>query len=267
MKVKNKVIVVTGGGSGIGRQLVLQLIEKGAVVAAVDVNVDALNETKNLVSSPSANLSLHQIDIANRASVSSLVAAVLGRHGCVDALINNAGIIHPFHPINELDYNIIESMINVNFYGVINISKAFLPLLLMRPTAHIANISSMGGLFAFPNQTFYGASKAAVKLFSEGLYAELKNTNVGVTVVFPGAINTNITKNCGAHNERIEKFKRIYKGTPAETAARCIIAGIEKRRFKVTVGIDAKILSFLYRVCPRLTIVLVGKVMKMAMPD
>ena len=125
----------------------------------------------------------------------------------------------------------------------------------------------MGGLFAFPNQTYYGASKAAVKLLSEGLYVELKGTNVGVTVVFPGAINTNITKNCGAHNERIEKFNQIYKGTPAETAARCIIAAIEKNRFRVIVGIDAKILSFLYRLCPRLTIVLVGKVMKLAMPD
>ena len=267
MKVKNKVIVVTGGGSGIGRQLVLHLIRKGAVVAAVDVNADALNETKNLVSSPSSTLSLHQIDIANRASVSSLVAQVIGRHGCVDAIINNAGIIHPFHPINELDYGVIERMINVNVYGVINVTKEFLPLLLLRPTAHIVNVSSLGGLFAFPNQTFYGASKGAVKVFSEGLYAELRNTDVGVTVVFPGAINTNITKNCGAHNERIEKFNRIYKGTSAETAARCIVAGIEKCRFRVTVGIDAKILSFLYRVCPRLTIVLIGKVMKMAMPE
>jgi short-subunit dehydrogenase len=90
---------------------------------------------------------------------------------------------------------------------------------------------------------------------------------VGVTVVFPGAIATNITKNCGAHNERIEKFNQMYKGTPAATAAKCIVAGIEKNKFRVTVGVDAKMLSFLYRICPRLTISLVGKVMKIAILD
>jgi short-subunit dehydrogenase len=267
MKVHNKVIVVTGGGSGIGQQLVLILLEKGAAVAAVDINLDGLVETRKLADALASKLSLHQTDISNRESVSRLVADVISRHGCVDAIINNAGVIHPFNSVVELDYNVIERMINVNYFGVINITKEFLPLLLKRPVAHIANVSSMGGLFAFPNQTFYGASKAAVKLFSEGLYVELKGTNVGVTAVFPGAIDTNITRNCGAHNARIEKFNQIYKGTPAATAARCIIAGIEKNRFRVIVGIDAKILSFLYRICPRLTILLVGKVMKLAMLD
>ncbi len=267
MKVHNKVIVVTGGGNGIGQQLVLNLLEKNAVVAAVDINLDGLVETKALAGALASKLSLHQTDISNGESVSRLVEEVISLHGCVDAIINNAGVIHPFNSVLELDYSVIERMINVNYYGVINITKGFLPLLLKRPVAHIANVSSMGGLFAFPNQTFYGASKAAVKLFSEGLYVELRGTSVGVTMVSPGAINTNITKNCGAHNEKIEKFSQLYKGTPAKTAARCIIAGIEKNKFNVLIGIDAKILSFLYRLSPRLTIVLVGTVMKMAILD
>jgi short-subunit dehydrogenase len=268
MKVQNKVIVVTGGGGGIGQQLVLNLLERGASVAAVDINVNGLNATKALAGHLSSKLSLHQADISNRESVAQLATEVTSHHGCVDGVINNAGIIHPFKPVNELDHGLIERIINVNLYGVINVTKVFLPLLLERPAAHIANVSSMGGLFAFPNQSIYGASKAAVKLLTEGLFTELRGTNVGVTVIYPGAIATDITKNCGAHSEKFDRIqKQIYGGTSPQTAARCIVDGIERNRFRVIIGVDAKILSFLYRIAPRLTILLVGKIMKMAMSD
>lgn len=267
MKVKEKVVVVTGGGSGIGQQVVLNLLKKGATVAAVDINGDALNDTKKLAGSLADKLSLHLTDIANRESVTRLAKDVISQHGCVDAIINNAGIIHPFKSVNELDYSVVERMINVNFYGTVNVTKEFLPLLLERPIAHITNVSSMGGLFAFPKQTLYGASKAAVKLFSEGLYAELRGSNIGVTVVFPGAINTNITKNCDAHNERLEELHQKHKGTSPETAAMHIVDGMEKNKFRVLIGVDARIFSFLYRILPRLTIVLIGRMMKFAMPD
>jgi len=268
MKVKNKVIVVTGAAGGIGQQLVLVLLNKGASVAAVDVNLDALNETQKLAGTSAGKLSLHKTDISNRESVAGLVDEVIRQHGHVDAIINNAGIIHPFKPVNELDYGVIERIINVNFYGVINITKEFLPLLLERPEAHIANVSSMGGLFAFPNQSVYGASKAAVKLITEGLFTELRGTHVGVTVIYPGAIATNITKNCGAHNEKFDRIqKKIYGGTSPQVAARCIVDGIEKNQFSVVIGIDAKILSFLYRLFPKFAILMMGKIMKIAMAD
>jgi len=268
MKVQNKVIVVTGGGGGIGQQLVINLLEQGASVAAVDINMNGLNTTKALAGHFSSKLSLHQADISNRESVAQLATEVSSHHGCVDGIINNAGIIHPFKPVNELDHGLIERIINVNLYGVINITKVFLPLLLERPAAHIANVSSMGGLFAFPNQSIYGASKAAVKLITEGLFVELRGTSVGVTVVYPGAIATDITKNCDAHSEKFDRIqKKIYGGTSSQAAARCIVDGIEKNRFRVIIGIDAKILSFLYRISPRLTILLMGKIMKMAMSD
>lgn len=265
MKVHNKVIVVTGGGSGIGQQLVINLLEKGASIAAVDINMNGLNVTKDLAGHFSSKLSLHQVDISNRESVAQLAADVTGQHGCVDGIINNAGIIHPFVSIGTLDHELIERVINVNLYGVINLTKAFLPQLLERPEAHIANVSSMGGIFAFPHQSIYGASKAAVKVFTEGLFTELRGTNVGVTVVYPGAIDTDITKNCAAHSDKFDKVKEFYSGTSPRGAAQCIVDGIENNRFRVFIGIDAKILNILYRICPTPTILLLDRIMKKVM--
>lgn len=267
MKVQGKVVVVTGAGSGIGQQLVLTLLQRGAAVAAVDINASGLDATGKLAGQVQNRLSLHQADISSRESVARLARDVVHFHGHVDGVINNAGIIHPFRPILELDDELIERVVNVNLFGVINIIKAFLPLLLERPVAHIANVSSMGGLFAFPNQSIYGASKAAVKLVSEGLLTELRGSRVGVTVVYPGAIATDITRNCGAHNEKFDKVQKIYAGTLPRVAAQAIVDGIESGRFRVSIGIDARILSVFYRLFPRLTILLVDKVMRIVMAD
>lgn len=116
---------------------------------------------------------------------------MIDQHGKVDGIINNAGIIHPFLKVNELEYDKIKLVMDINFYGTLYMVKSFLPYLLKRPVAHIANVSSMGGFLPVPGQTIYGASKAAVKLLTEGLRAELKDTNVKVTLVFPGGVSTN----------------------------------------------------------------------------
>jgi short-subunit dehydrogenase len=262
MKVNGKVILVTGGGNGLGRELVLDLLARGATVAAADIRQDALNETARLADQAAERLSIHRMDVSDREAVRALADDVIRRHGCIDAIVNNAGIIHPFKPVSQLDYGIAEKMINVNLYGVINITMTFLPLLLERPEAHIANVSSMGGLFAFPGQTYYGASKAGVKVLSEGLYSELRGSRIGVTVAYPGAIDTNITKHNDAHTAQIEKFSGLFRGTQPRVAARKIIDAIEARRFRVVIGIDAKVLSVLYRLAPKSTVVLIGKVMK-----
>lgn len=267
MQLQGKVVVVTGGGNGIGQQIVLQLLEKGATVAAVDIQPAALQETRTLAGPKAETLSLHQTDISSRDSIAGLVDEVLQQHGCVDVIINNAGIIHPFEPISGLDYKTIDRVINVNLYGVLNMVKAFLPHLLERPQAHIVNVSSMGGLFAFPKQTLYGATKAAVKLLSEGLYSELKKTSVGVTVVFPGAVKTQILKNSEADPKRLDKLPENKVGTPPNKVAARIINAVEKNRFKVNIGIDSKIFSVLYRLFPQLTIRLLGKIMEAALPD
>ena len=197
MKVQNKVIVVTGGGNGIGRELVLNLLARGASVAAVDVNESALGETVKFAGDKKDKLSTHVVNITDKVAVAALPEQVIARHGAVDGLINNAGIIQPFVKVNELDFAAIERVMDVNFYGTLYMTKAFLPHFLKRPEAHITNLSSMGGFLPVPGQSVYGASKAAVKLLTEGLHSELLNTNVRVTVVFPGAIGTNIAANSG----------------------------------------------------------------------
>lgn len=144
MKVQGKVVVVTGGGSGMGRALVLQLLGKGARVAAVDLNAASLQETARLAQA-GERLSTHVLNITQREAVEALPAEVIARHGAVDGLINNAGIIQPFVRVNDLDYSAIERVMNVNFYGTLYMIKAFLPHFLQRPEAHIVNISSPSG--------------------------------------------------------------------------------------------------------------------------
>ncbi len=195
MKVQNKTIVVTGGGNGMGREIVLNLLSKGANVAAVDMNEAALQETANLAGDKKDKLATFVLNITDKKAVDALPQQVIARFGAVDGMINNAGIIQPFVRLSQLEFDAIERVLNVNLYGTIYMLKAFLPYLLERPEAHIANVSSMGGFLPVPGQTIYGASKAAVKLLTEGLYAELLETNVGVTVIYPGAIGTNIAAN------------------------------------------------------------------------
>lgn len=251
MKAENKVFVVTGAGNGIGRELVIQLVKKGAKVAMVDISEEALAKTEALAGKES--VSRHLIDITNLGAVEKLPAQVIAIHGQVDALINNAGIIHAFVPVKDLDYKTIERVMNINFYGTVYMTKSFLPYFLERPEAHIANVSSMGGFIPFPGQTIYSASKAAVKIFTEGLYGELKNTNVGVTVIHPGAINTNITSNSGLGKARTEEemFESASQTTAPEIAAEIILEAIENKEFRKMVGKDAEMLDGFYRKDPQ----------------
>lgn len=155
---------------------------------------------------------------------------------------------------NDLQYDAIERVLNVNLYGVIYMTKAFLPLLRERPAAHLVNVSSMGSFFPVPGQTLYGASKAGVKLLTEGLYSELMETNVKVTVVFPGAIATNIAQNSGvsiAAPAASSDAAQSFPTTSASDAAETIINGIEHDRFQVYIGRDAKLMNFLYRLNPK----------------
>ncbi len=251
MKVNSKVFVITGAGNGIGRELALVLLEKGARVAAVDIDEKGLQQTLALSGNPGERLSIHVVNITDRAAVDALPQAVIAAHGAVDGVINNAGVIQHFVRFNELPHAEIERMININFYGTINITKAFLPHLLNRPEGHVVNVSSMGGFLPVPGQTLYGASKAAVKLFTEGLYSELLGTHVHVTIVFPGAIATNIAANSGAFPLNSGKLpEKRMKTTPARSAAEQIIKGVERNAFRLTVGGDAKLMDLLARFFP-----------------
>ena len=271
MKVQNKVMVVTGGGSGMGRELVLNLLAKGARVAAVDVNEATLRETAQLSENNNARLSLHIVNITDKDAVASLPEQVISKHGTVDGLINNAGIIQPFVRVNELDYAAIERVMNVNFYGTLYMTKAFLPHLLTRPEAHIVNVSSMGGFLPVPGQSIYGASKAAVKLLTEGLHSELLTTNVRVTVVFPGAVGTNIAANSGVGISgpatEDTDARNSFKPLAPNKAAEIIIDGIEQNRYRVMVGSDATFLDRFYRLSPERAANFIFKQMKSLLPQ
>ena len=263
MIIQDKVFVVTGGGSGMGRELVMQLIAKGAKVAVVDINEETMKETVKLAGCNEVCISAHKVNIADKQAVDALPEAVIAKFGVVDAIINNAGIIQPFVKFSELDFDAINRVLNVNLYGVLYMTKAFLPYLLKRPVANITNTSSMGGFLPVPGQTIYGASKAAVKLFTEGLNSELKETNVSVTVVFPGAIGTNIAVNSGVSiggNQSAEES--THKVLPADKAAEIIIDAIEKDKYRVLVGSDAKFMDLLYRLNPKKAAGFIYKQMK-----
>src|ERR1700741_243417 len=140
---------------------------------------------------------------------------------------------------------------NINFYGTLYMIKTFLPHLLTRPEAHIVNTSSMGGFLPVPGQTIYGASKAAVKLLTEGLHSELSGTNVRVTVVFPGGVRTNIMSNSGlADRMGSSSEKGAQTILSANKAAAMIIDGMEQNRYRIVVGKDAKMMDLLYRLNP-----------------
>ena len=268
MKVQNKVMVVTGGGNGMGREIVLNLLAKGASVAAVDMNESALQETAKLAGDRKDKLATFVLNVTDREAVSALPEKVIARFGAVDGVINNAGIIQPFVRLNDLKFDAIERVLDVNLYGTLYMLKAFLPHLLKRPEAHVANVSSMGGFLPVPGQTVYGASKAAVKLLTEGLYAELLDTKVKVTLVYPGAIGTNIAANSGVaiSNGKTAESSSI-KMLPPDKAAAIIVDAIENDRYSVLVGSDAKLMDFIYRLNPKGAAGFIYKQMKSLLPS
>ncbi|MGD9901259.1 MAG: SDR family NAD(P)-dependent oxidoreductase [Spirochaetales bacterium] len=262
MEFKDKVFAVTGGGNGIGREVVLALLNRGAKVAALDISEKGLKETAELAKELSKNLTTHVVSVTDKAQVDNLPEILLKEHGALDGLLNVAGIIQPFIPLNDLNYDQIERVMNVNFFGTLYMVKAFLPYLLKNSgTSCIANVSSMGGFLPVPGQTIYGASKAAVKLMTEGLYAELKNTNVRVSVIFPGGVATNITQNSGVEMKSMGENAKSYTMTTAPKAAEIILKGIEKEKFRIIVGKDSGFMDKLYRLAPKKAVDMITKQM------
>jgi len=253
MKVAGTTVVVTGAGDGIGRELVLGLLARGARVAAVSRSTEHLQETLTRAGRAADRVSVHAVDVADRGAVEALPAVVVRAHGEVDGLINCAGIIQPFVPLVDLDYADIERVLAVNFWGPVHTTRAFLPHLVARPRAHLVNVSSMGAFLPVPGQTAYGASKAAVRLLTEGLHAELAGTSVSVTVVFPGATRTGIVENSGVRPPQVTgaTARRLEKlMTPAPVAARRILDAVERDAYRVTVGRDAAVMDVLARLAP-----------------
>ena len=264
VRVDGKVLVVTGGGAGIGRQVVLELLRRGARVAAVDLRPDGLAETARLAAAGD-RLVTFEGDVGDAAAMAALPARVAAALGPVDGLVHVAGIIQPFVRLKDLEDAAIDRVLRVNLEGTLNVDRAFLPGLVERPAAHLVNFSSMGAYLPVPGQSVYGASKAAVKLLTEGLYAECIGTSVEVSVVMPGAVATEITANSGVAapgGAAAEEAGRSFPTTSAEDAARIVVDGMEAGRLHIYVGRDAKLMNLLSRIAPRRAVHLIEKQMR-----
>lgn len=260
MDISGKVFAVTGAGNGIAREVTLQLLARGARVAGVDLSEAGLAETAALAAAGDRFTS-HAVNIADRDAVAALPEAVLAAHGQIDGLLNIAGVIQKFVKIADLDFSEMEKVMNVNFWGVMHTVKAFLPHLVARPEAALVNVASMGAYAPVPGQAVYGASKAAVTLLTEALYAELMDTSVAVSIVFPGAIGTNIAANSGLDMSGVSAEGSTHKTTSAVKAGEVIIETIEKGRFRATIGSDAATMDRLSRLNPKMATRLIAKQM------
>ena len=255
-KFKDRVAVVTGAGSGIGRCLAIQLAERGCILALADRDMEGLTATAEAVSEYGGNYSLHELDVSDREAMEAFADNVASTHGGVHLLFNNAGVTLIDH-IDTVDYESFEWIMNINFWGVVYGTKAFLPHLKKSDEAHIANISSLFGLLGLPAQGAYNASKFAVRGFTEALKMELAGTNVGVSSVHPGGIKTSIVRNARIAEKNMAVTKKDYdsffsstaKTTP-EKAASVILNGVENNKRRILVGWDAKIMDFIVRMFP-----------------
>lgn len=251
---QDRVAVVTGAGSGIGRALALQLTREGALVALSDWDAAGLAETEVLCKELGGSPHTQVLDVRDRAAVHSYADAVAAHFGAVNLVINNAGITI-FGTVEDSPYDDIEKVIDVDFWGVVHGTKAFLPHLIASGDGHVVNVSSIFGLFSVPTQSSYNAAKFAVRGFTEALRQEMLVAGhpVGVTCVHPGGIKTNIVNNATASNDGdtsglTRLFEEKLTRTSPETAARTILRGVTSRRAKVLIGADAVAVDLIVRV-------------------
>jgi len=262
--VRGKVAVVTGAGSGIGRQLAFELAKRGARLALSDVDELGLAETADRAKALGADVHSARLDVSDRAAVEAYAGEVAASFGVVHQIYNNAGISGGGGTILENDWAVYDRTLGVNLFGVLHGTKAFLPHLIASGDGHVVNVSSLNGYFAQPTLSAYCASKFAVRGFTETLRTEMiaGGHPVQVTVVHPGGVATNIASATvtEAREQGLELTpeqvarSRVYNEKllkmPAEQAARIIVDGVEAGRPRVRVGNDANIVARLVRLLP-----------------
>jgi len=258
--IAGAVAAVTGAASGIGRALALELAARGCDLALADRDEAGLQAVAaEIAKNPSRKVSVHRVDVAEPKQIEDFAQGALAAHPGLNILVNNAGVAL-LGQFNEVDQAQMDWLMNINFWGVVHATRAFLPHLSRQREAHIVNLSSLFGLIAPPGQTAYAAAKFAVRGFSESLRHELQMaaSPVRVSVVHPGGVSTNIVRNSrmgvgvtdnARRAETIERFDTVAKTTPAAAAQR-IIAGIEKNAPRILIGNDARMMDLLQRVLP-----------------
>jgi NADP-dependent 3-hydroxy acid dehydrogenase YdfG len=249
-----KVAVVTGAGSGIGQALAIELGRSGAKVAISDVNLEGLAQTEEQLKAIGAQIKSDRLDVTEREAFLAYAEAVNEHFGKVNQIYNNAGIAFT-GDIEVSQFKDIERVMDVDYWGVVNGTKAFLPYVIASGDGHIINVSSVFGLFSVPGQAAYNAAKFAVRGFSEALRQEmiLARHPVAVTTVHPGGIKTGIARNATAaegldRDELAKLFDKRLARTSPRRAAQVILDAVRKKKARVLVGMDAKVLDLMVRV-------------------
>lgn len=257
MNFEGRVCVVTGAASGIGRALAVELAERGSDLALCDVNVEELEATARMVETRGRRVSYSKVNVAERSAMSSFAEGTLEAHGRVDAIVNNAGVSLSA-TVAEMSYEDFEWIMDINFWGVIHGTTAFLPHLLEQGDGQVVNISSIFGIVAFPGQSAYNAAKFAVRGYTESLRQELEGTGVSALCVHPGGVKTRIARDGrfrstpdGTDRETaVRNFEDVMARTTAEEAAKTIADAMARREARVLVGTDAVVMEAIQRVAP-----------------
>ena len=253
---KDKVCVITGAASGMGRELARQLSAQGAVLALSDIDADGLEDTRKMIGAGNRIL-VDVMDVADKQAVIDYPAKVEAALGPADYVFNNAGMTRVGDVMNT-PLESMEQVMNVNFWGVVRMTKVFLPQLIQTKGA-VTNISSLFGLIAYSGQAHYCASKFGVRGFTETLALEMENagTGVGVCCVHPGGVQTNVARNAivdympnGQNKAQMDTDFDTLAITPVDKAVKIILDGTAKRKRRIIVGKDAKVASFFQRLMP-----------------
>lgn len=258
---KDKVAVITGAGSGIGRALAQQLAASGAKLAISDINKAGLEQTAQDLGLGEDRLMTRVLDVADRQAFYDFADDVVGHFGQANLIFNNAGVALGA-TVEEMEYSDFEWLMNINFWGVVYGTKAFLPYLKQAGEGHIINISSVFGLVGIPTQSAYNAAKFAVRGFTESLRIEMEmeGSPVSCTSVHPGGIKTNIAKAArmgkgvermtGVSQEQsVQDFEKMFRTTP-EDAASTILKGVRNNKRRVLIGSDAIAIDAMQRLLP-----------------
>jgi NAD(P)-dependent dehydrogenase (short-subunit alcohol dehydrogenase family) len=257
-QLNGRVAAITGAGSGIGRALAQNLARRGTHLALSDIDEVGLAETVALCEGVGVKVTSQRVDVADRAAVFAWADQVVADHGKVNLVFNNAGVALGA-TIESMSYEDFEWLMDINFWGVVHGTKAFLPHLIEAGEGHIVNLSSVFGLLSIPSQSAYNAAKFGVRGFTDALRIELDVARNGVscTTVHPGGIKTNIARNArmddsvAAFSGQVpeamgDDFDKVAMTTP-EKAARQILKAVERNRRRALIGPDAKVLDVISR--------------------
>jgi short-subunit dehydrogenase len=251
---------ITGAASGIGRALALELAARGCDVALADLDQGGLESAaKDIIATHGRRVTIRRVDVADPKQIEDFAASSIAEFPSLNILINNAGVAL-LGEFDEFDHSQMAWLMDINFWGVVRGTRAFMAHLKSRPQAHIVNISSIFGIIAPPGQSAYSASKFAVRGFSESLRHELamSNSTLRLSLVHPGGVKTNIARKArsGAHlresvssNELGNRFEQLARTSPAAAAQR-IVRGIERNEPRILIGADARYLDIIQRLRP-----------------